>query len=445
MPNISQLRSKSGNPKLIDVKPKLDHNITIAGLLVTDAHSVQKKVKREEKGILKGLLVITKKISSGMVYIASGTEFPNAEAVDLLLYLIWYLEENNWERVLEIESLNRIAKEVFGVKRLGKNDILRLERLLTMWKFYGYYFPNSFVWQGKKVTAQFGVIENWKIIPQGRGKPSKIRITFDEDFIKICKETDWYRRPPWLEVKKLRREISKTLYLLALEYKPNEKAKSWNIYIDSDIKFWYRNTFNSLAKHLYPKLIIEGRLKPAIEEINKETNLRMKLYQTEEGNYAISVKEVAPPGSERIEIPFEKLSDEDKAILVAYVESVAKEKKIQNIWGFLHSMTSKQVRIWLRKAKKYFENDVRSDKETELIEKPRLLEILRDWGRKKLEGKNSLYKLYFGEDKILKAYESNKKIVFKCVDGIVAELLTRTYGKELKEVFHKEVIFEEIQ
>ena len=108
-------------------------------------------------------------------------------------------------------------------------------------------------------------------------------------------------------------------------------------------------------------------------------------------------------------------------------------------------MTSKQVRIWLRKAKKYFENDVRSDKETELIEKPRLLEILRDWGRKKLEGKNSLYRLYFGEDKILKAYESNKKIVFKCADRIAAELLTRTYGKELKEVFHKEVIFEEIQ
>jgi hypothetical protein len=191
-------------------------------------------------------------------------------------------------------------------------------------------------------------------------------------------------------------------------------------------------------------LIIEGRLKPAIEEINDETNLKMKLYQTEEGNYAISVEEVVPPGSEKIEIPFEKLSDEDKAILVAYVEALAKEKKIKNIWGFLRSMTSKQVRSWLKKAKEYFENDVKSDRETELIEKPRLLEILRDWGRKKLEGKEILYRTYFGEDKILKAYENNKKVVFECVDKIVADLLKK-YSEELKEVFKKEVIFEEIQ
>jgi hypothetical protein len=190
-------------------------------------------------------------------------------------------------------------------------------------------------------------------------------------------------------------------------------------------------------------LIIEGRLKPAIEEINKETNLKMKLYQTEEGNYAISVEEVAPPGSEKIEIPFEKLSDEDKAILIAYVEAVAEEKKIKNIWGFLRSMTSRQVKNWLKKAKDYFEKEIKADSETELIEKPRLLEILRDWGRKKLEGKEILYKTYFGEGKLLKAYENNKKVVFKCVDRIVADLLKK-YAEELKEVFRKEVIFEEI-
>ena len=106
-------------------------------------------------------------------------------------------------------------------------------------------------------------------------------------------------------------------------------------------------------------------------------------------------------------------------------------------------MTSRQVRNWLKKARKYFESEIKSDKETELIEKPRLLEILRDWGRKKLGGKEILYKIYFGEDKVLKAYENNKKVVFKCVDEIVVGLLKR-YSEELKEVFKKEVIFEAI-
>ena len=430
----------------VKIKPKLDANLGLVGLLITDADTAIEKLKRAETGILKGLYVFEKNVPSGTVYIANGAEFPNIEAVDLLLYLIWLLEKQGWERVLRIESLNKLAKEVFGIRQSGLIWNKKIERILVIWKNHTFYFDNSFLWNDKKVKAYFGVIENFIIDSQGRGKPTKIEIVFDEKFIEICKETNWYRRPVWIEFKKLRKETSKNLYMLALTYKPSDSSKEWNIYMDKDLKYWYRNALNSVAnpKHLRPSRIIK-RVENAMKEINKETNLRMKLYQTEEGNYAISVKEVAPPGSERIEIPFEKLSDEDKAILVAYVEAVAKEKKIQNIWGFLHSMTSKQVRIWLRKAKKYFENDVRSDKETELIEKPRLLEILRDWGRKKLEGKNSLYRLYFGEDKILKAYESSKKIVFKCADRIAAELLTRTYGKELKEVFHKEVIFEEIQ
>jgi len=36
-------------------------------------------------------------------------------------------------------------------------------------------------------------------------------------------------------------------------------------------------------------------------------------------------------------------------------------------------------------------------------------------------------------------------VVFKCVDRIMADLLAKMYGKELRDVFHKEVIFEEIQ
>ena len=430
---------------LSEHRPKVDHNINIAGFLITDAHTVVGKLEREKEGLLKGLYVFEKDIPTGKVYICNGVEFPTPEAVDLLLYLIVRLEKNNWNRKVNFKSIRELLREAFNDRTGSKYWIEKLRRALIIWANHKFYFPKSFIWREQRIEAFFGVIEDWKFKTQGRGKPAQVEITFNEEFVRICKETQWYRRPSWEEIKKLRKEIAKNLYLLAYDYKPSEKSKSWKIYINSDLKYWYRNALNSLAnpKYLYPKLIIEDRIKPAIGEINHNTNLRMEWIETEEGNYAISVEEVAPPGSEKIEIPFDRLSDEDKAILIAYVEAVAEEKKIENIWGFLRSMTSRQVRNWLKKARKYFESEIKSDKETELIEKPRLLEILRDWGRKKLGGKEILYKIYFGEDKVLKAYENNKKVVFKCVDEIVVGLLKR-YSEELKEVFKKEVIFEAI-
>ena len=444
--HISKINAKMDAEieKVKEGAPKVDHNITIAGLMITDADTAIEKLEREKDGILKGLYVFRKRIPTGEVCIANGVEFPNAEAVDLLLYLLVHLEKNGWKRKIEFGSIREVIREVFNATSGGKFWADKLRRLLVIWRNHTYYFPRSFVWNGEVVEAYFGVIDDWKIRTQGRGKPAKVEITFNEDFLKICKDTTWYRRPLWIEVRKLRKEIAKRLYMLALEFKPKESSTNWQIFLDGDLKYWYRNALNSLAnpKYLRPSTIIK-RLESAIEEINHQTNLRMELYQTEEGNYAISVEEVAPPGSEKIEIPFDRLSDEDKAILIAYVEAVAEEKKIENIWGFLRSMTSRQVRNWLKKARKYFESEIKNDKETELIEKPRLLEILRDWGRKKLGGKEILYKIYFGEDKVLKAYENNKKVVFKCVDEIVVGLLKR-YSEELKEVFKKEVIFEAI-
>jgi len=436
--------------KIMEIKPKLDHNITLAGLLITDADRAILKTERATKNPIKGLLFFKKTVPTGIVYIVNGAEFPNAEAVDLLLYLIWLAEKNNWKRKLELESLNKLAKEIFGVKKLGQTQRERIERILTIWKFHGYYFPNSFLWEGKKITTQFGVIDDWEIKPQGKGKPAKVEITFNEKFIEICKNTNWYRRPKWTEIKKLRKEIAKSLYILALEYKPSEDAKEWKIYIDNDLKDWYRNALNSLAnpEYLYPKLIIEKRLKPAIKEINEKTNLRMELQQTEEGNYCIAVEEVAPAGSEALEIPFDKLSAEDKALLIAYLEAVAEKKKISNIWGFLRSMSTRQVKIWLKKARKYFEEEVKEDRKTELVEKPRLLEVLRKWGEKKFKNlderkRKILVNAYFGEDKVLKAYENNKKIVFTCIDRIMASLLSEKFGEEVKKVFGKKVIFVE--
>jgi hypothetical protein len=65
---------------------------------------------------------------------------------------------------------------------------------------------------------------------------------------------------------------------------------------------------------------------------------------------------------------------------------------------------------------------------------------LRQWGKEKYKDKPSLYRLYFGEDKVLKAYENNKRIVFVCLDKYLAKLMSN-FSNELKRVFKKEVTF----
>jgi hypothetical protein len=429
------------------VKPKLDHNITLAGLLVTDADKANLKLEKATEPPIKGLFFFKKTIPTGSVYILNGIEFPNSEAVDFLLYLIWELEKNDWRRKITLESLNKVAKEVFGVKRLGKTERRLLERLLTIWKFHGYYFPNSFIWKGERVTILFGVIENWLIKSRGRGRASILEITFDEKFIEICRETDWYRRPSWLEVKKLRKETAKNLYLLALDYKPNEKSMEWKIYLDKDLKYWYRNSLNSLAnpKYLKPYYVLK-RLRGAIEEINNKTNLEMELKQMEEGNYCINVKERMTANifeSEKIKIivPFDKLPEDSKSLLVNYLSTIAKEKGIKNIWGFLRSMSSMQIKNLLGEARSYFKIRGEDEKKDLYVRNLTLVSDLRSWGRRKFQ-KETIYKMYFGEGRIMEAYESEKKIVFVCKDRILAELLSRNLeNEELTGLFGKKVVF----
>jgi hypothetical protein len=430
----------------VEVRPKIDHNINLAGLLITDANLANKKVERAKEGVLKGYLVFRKKLPNGsFVAIFNGAEFPTPDAVDFLLYLLWLLEKNEWQLEIEIESLNKLAQEVFGVKRISSIYKAIIERILAIWKGHGFFFDGSFIWHGQKITKMFGVIDSWELIHRGRGKPTKLRIRFNPDFVDICKNTDWYRRPCWIEVRKLRKEVAKTLYLLSLEYKPSEKSKEWKIYIDSDIKSWYRNALNSLAnpKHLRPSLVLK-RLKGAIEEINQKTNLRMELQQTEGGNYYINVKEVAPLRAEVIRVPFDSLTEEDKALLLRYVEVMAEKKKIENVYGFVRSMTSRQLKIWLRKAEKYFSGSGEREKNKEgmkFVERPELLEFLRDWAREEFAERSAVLKAFFGKDKVLQAFESDKKIVFKCVDRIVSEFLSKNVSTRLEEIFSKEVVF----
>ena len=433
-------KSHSVQVKLITEKesdPKVDHNITLAGLLLTDANTITNKLERERKGLLKGLYVFRKEISTGEVCICNGIEFPNPDAVDLLLYLIVSLEKNNWERKLTFESLRRLIREIYGVKTAGKTWVDQIKRSLIIWSNHKYYFPKSFLWHGQLIEIFFGVIDDWEIKSQGRGKPAKIEITFNEKFVEICKNTDWYRRPSWLEIKKLRKEVAKSLYMLAINYKPNERAKTWRIYIDKDLKSWYRNALNSLAnpKYLKPYYVLK-RLNGAIEEINQKTNLQMELRKTPQGNYCIDIKERVPSGTCRLELPYDNLPEDSKALLIAYLSANSDRRKINNIEGFLRSLNSKELKSYLREAQNYFESLVKSRSSEQLLKE------FYSWAETTVP--EGVRRALFKKENIVDAEESIEKIVFYCRSLSLAKFYNKEYSSKLREYFGKEIEFKPI-
>jgi hypothetical protein len=126
------------------------------------------------------------------------------------------------------------------------------------------------------------------------------------------------------------------------------------------------------------------------------------------------------------------------------VEVIAKEKKIENVYGFVRSMTSRQLKIWLRKAEKYFSEFREREKnkeEMEFVERPELVKFLHDWAKEEFASRSAVLKAFFGKGKVLRAFESDKKIVFKCVDRIVSEFLSKNVSAKLEEIFCKEVVF----
>jgi len=425
--------------KIHEIRPKVDHNISLAGLLLTDADTASLKVERAREGPIKGLLNFKKELPTGEVYILNGAEFPNSEAVDMLLYLIWHAEQNNWNRLVQFKGLNTLAKEVFGVKRLGKAERRLIERILTVWKFHGYYFKDSFVWQGKRITTQFGVIDDWQINSFGRGRPAELKIWFNEKFIEICKHTDWYRRPTWIEIKKLRKEIAKSLYLLALEYKPGKDAKTWRIYIDKDIKFWYRNALNSLAelKHLYPKLIVEKRLKPAIDEINVKTNLFMELVNYEKDRYYIKVAETI--NSVPVNLPFYKYDLLHRIVILSYLAQKNSTLTSAALLRMAEKLSSEEIRDILDSVNIGNINLADLDDLDGFELSMSRLNTLFSWMKEMYSDKPVTYNLIC-HNKIMLAIESEEEIIFICQDVPSCNMLSKL-SQELSRFFGKRVKF----
>ena len=180
-----------------------------------------------------------------------GYKTPNSTDMLYLYYFMKRSQENNFERKIVLQRAN-IIKEV------APSDTTyyykRLRDTLKVWRNIGLSFQGTFYDGEKYQTLVFGVLDYGEVKDDGT-----VHIAFNEIFLKILKETNFYRYIDFNELKKLRRPVSRRLY---------EILKKSKLPLKIEIK--------KLAQKLtldrkYPSDIII-KLKPAVNEINKNTD-----------------------------------------------------------------------------------------------------------------------------------------------------------------------------
>jgi hypothetical protein len=183
-----------------------------------------------------------------------GYKTPNSTDMLFLYYFIKRSQEKNFDRKI-IMRRSEIIKEV------APSDTAyyykRLEDTLEIWRNVGLSFQGTF-YNGKEYkTIAFGVLDQGELEENGN-----VLVTFNETFLKILEETNFYRYIDFNELKQLKKPISRRLYELF--------KKS---------KFPFKIEIKKLAQKItldrkYPSDIII-KLNPAIKEINKNTDLNI--------------------------------------------------------------------------------------------------------------------------------------------------------------------------
>jgi hypothetical protein len=214
-----------------------------------------------------------------------GYKTPNSTDMLFLYYFIKLSQEENYKRKL-------ILKKSQIVKDVAPSDASyyykRLEETLKIWRNTGLTFQGTFYDGENYQTLVFGVLDHGELKEDGR-----VLVTFNETFLKILKETNFYRYINFNELKKLRKPISRRLYELF--------KKS---------KFPFKIEITKLAQKLtldrkYPSSIII-KIEPAIKEINKNTDLNIQfIYKKNEFGKTICVFEQLIGELNKVENPEE--------------------------------------------------------------------------------------------------------------------------------------------
>jgi hypothetical protein len=187
------------------------------------------------------------------------------DKTDSIFLSFWLMEaqKNNWSRTIETTKY-RTLKEC-GMPTNGTQYYNRIQDSFWYWRgvtigFKGIYFDNK-----EYKTKLFGIIES---VEEEKGKP--IKITFNEKFLYEIQHSDYCKYINFDEVKELRWPIASRLHEILCK-----NFKGRNIWEIDPHKLADKIPLNtSTGKYLSHIL---AKIKPAINRINKHTELKISL------------------------------------------------------------------------------------------------------------------------------------------------------------------------
>jgi len=186
----------------------------------------------------------------------SSNKLPDRIDKLILYYLMLVLFENNFEDEISVTRY-RVVKNVFSCKgaTFYYNRILKsLER----WHGISVKFEGIFFNGENHTTRGFHIIDSYKF----DHKTGEIMIRFNKNYVEQIKSSNYYKLIDFNEVKKLKRDISVRLYEIL-----TKQSLPWHIGVK---KLAEKLTLNKK----YPSDIL-SKLYPAINEINKNTDLKV--------------------------------------------------------------------------------------------------------------------------------------------------------------------------
>jgi hypothetical protein len=185
----------------------------------------------------------------------------------VLYYLLYKLHrEKNLDAYLLTTTRYEIAKNVFpGVKDFGKNKFARIMLALKKWNALSINFDGLFYSNDERSVRYFHFVDEVVLHP----KSGELTVKFNESYIKQLKETTFYKLIDFEQYKKLHKTSSARLYEILV--KNFKERNEWAINLQGLAeKLTFERREN--AKHYYPSDVLRY-LKPAINEINKKTDL----------------------------------------------------------------------------------------------------------------------------------------------------------------------------
>jgi hypothetical protein len=182
------------------------------------------------------------------------------ERVDkIVLYYLLHIVLPTKSNKLSTTRYN-ILKNTVG--RISKKDYDKLIDSLKRWLAVTIEFEGVFYEGDGYTTRGFHILDGYKL-----NKDGKLEIQFNEQYLEQLRNTNYFKLINFEEYKKLKRPISARLYeILVKTFKDREE---WQIGI-------VRLPEKLTLSERYPSQILK-KLKPAVNEINDNTKLNIKL------------------------------------------------------------------------------------------------------------------------------------------------------------------------